>query len=202
MYLLPELQWEGSSGVPIYPELAKLGRIFIFIDLLHYRQIGSETQVNLKPRRKLNLPVSSNSGAVEGTVIIQIFVKSTTGLNKSFSAGEIRLQTQRPSKKFLQPSAGQANLDLERLTISSVSVQKTVIKPIKDYLLRSSTIPYALSLIFGFILAGFRLSFDIDITGRSSKILSCFNKIFILVLPVLLVLSDDLVLYYVKTLFG
>lgn len=88
--------------------------------------------------------------------------------------------------------------------IDPILFKKIFIKPIKELLMRSSTISFLMSMITFIILTFVLLKYhssDEGVDENSFKILSTVRRMFIFMLPVLLVLFDQKVLNYVKGLF-
>lgn len=88
--------------------------------------------------------------------------------------------------------------------IDPILLKKIFIKPIKELLMRSSTISFLMSMITFIILTFVLLKYyssDEGVDENSFKILSTVRRMFIFMLPVLLVLFDQQVLNYVKGLF-
>ena len=88
--------------------------------------------------------------------------------------------------------------------IDPILFKKIFIKPIKELLMRSLTISFLMSMITFIILTFVLLKYhssDEGVDENSFKILSTVRRMFIFMLPVLLVLFDQQVLNYVKGLF-
>ena len=88
--------------------------------------------------------------------------------------------------------------------IDPILLKKIFIKPIKEFIMRSSTISFIMSIITFIILTFLLLKYhssDDGIDENSFRILSTVRRMFIFMLPVLLVLFDQKVLNYVKGLF-
>ena len=88
--------------------------------------------------------------------------------------------------------------------IDPILLKKIFIKPIKELLMRSLTISFLMSMITFIILTFVLLKYhssDEGVDENSFKILSTVRRMFIFMLPVLLVLFDQKVLNYVKGLF-
>ena len=88
--------------------------------------------------------------------------------------------------------------------IDPILLKKIIIKPIKEFIMRSSTISFIMSIITFIILTFVLLKYhssDDGIDENSFRILSTVRRMFIFMLPVLLVLFDQKVLNYVKGLF-
>ena len=88
--------------------------------------------------------------------------------------------------------------------IDPILFKKIFIKPIKELLMRSLTISFLMSMITFIILTFVLLKYhssDEGVDENSFKILSTVRRMFIFMLPVLLVLFDQKVLNYVKGLF-
>jgi len=88
--------------------------------------------------------------------------------------------------------------------IDPILFKKIIIKPIKEFIMRSSTISFIMSIITFIILTFVLLKYhssDDGVDENSFRILSIVRRMFIFMLPVLLVLFDQKVLNYVKGLF-
>ena len=78
---------------------------------------------------------------------------------------------------------------------------KLVYKPMKDFLLRSLTVTFVMSLFGIMVLVKILMRYDKDSRDSSIRLLSSVVRIYTLVLPVLLVLLDDKVVSYAKSFF-
>ena len=78
---------------------------------------------------------------------------------------------------------------------------KLVYKPMKDFLLRSSTVTFVMSLFGIMVLVKILMRYDKDSSDSSISLLSSVVRIYTFVLPVLLVLLDDKVVSYAKGFF-
>ena len=76
-----------------------------------------------------------------------------------------------------------------------------VYKPMKDFLLRSSTVSFILSLVGFIVLVKLLSMHDESSTESSLKLLLHLTRAYILILPVFLVLFDDQVVLYAKSFF-
>lgn len=76
-----------------------------------------------------------------------------------------------------------------------------VYKPMKDFLLRSSTVSFILSLVGFIVLVKLLSMHDENSTESSLKLLLHLTRAYILILPVFLVLFDDQVVLYAKSFF-
>ena len=82
-----------------------------------------------------------------------------------------------------------------------VQWKKLVYKPMKDFLLRSSTVTFVMSLFGIMVLVKILMRYDKDSSDSSIRLLSSVVRIYTLALPVLLVLFDDQVLSYALSFF-
>ena len=71
----------------------------------------------------------------------------------------------------------------------------------KDFLLRSSTVSFILSLVGFIVLVKLLSMHDESSTESSLKLLLHLTRAYILILPVFLVLFDDQVVLYAKSFF-
>ena len=78
-------------------------------------------------------------------------------------------------------------------------LQKTLIKPMKEYILRTSTFTFVVNFLIVTITINLLLKFDIrNVNESPSNLISIAGRMSILILPVILVLFDEQVLSYVK----
>ena len=169
------------------------------------------TQVNSESERKV--PTADTTSIQKNPVIQELFVKSSSltyrtnrsKLNKSFSAENVRLQTGEQKKQCLPPSTQTLQLNLKPAlpklpsTLPSGSAKKTVLEPIKNFLLRSSSITFVMSMLSVCLLINFQIKLDRNDLASSSISLIIAYNFFVLVLPVLLIFFDNLVLDYIKS---
>ena len=77
--------------------------------------------------------------------------------------------------------------------------QKIVIKPIKHFLLRSSTISFVMSIVTFVLVTSFLLKYNSNFSDSSYRLLASVRRMFILILPVFLVIFDEQVFTHVRS---
>ena len=77
--------------------------------------------------------------------------------------------------------------------------QKIVLKPIKHFILRSSTISFVMSIVTFVLVTSFLLKNNSIFSDSSYSLLSIVRRMFILILPVFLVIFDEPVFTYVRS---
>ena len=134
----------------------------------------------------------------------------TFKLKRSWSTGDIlsqvvrrptkrRTSVQQVSTKEIPDQKGVNKLPVKIiLKDDSVEFQKMVIKPLKEFFLRSSTISLVMTLVTFFCLINMIINYDRNTSESSIVLMSSVIRIIIFVLPILLIIFDDNVLNFVS----
>ena len=86
--------------------------------------------------------------------------------------------------------------------VTESMLKKIVIKPLKDFFFRSSTVTFILGIVFLIIFINLFISFKKDDLDSSFSLFSSVIRFFILGIPVLLVLFDNQVLSFIINLLS
>ena len=153
--------------------------------------------------RVISTQQSSSQDSVEtGTPGFHPTTKFTECTSERITANSRSIKQRRHSLPtlYLLDSKGGNKKKAQPISVK-VPWKTLVYKPMKDFLLRSSTVPFILSIV-GFIVLVKLLSMNDESSTESSiKLLLHLTRAYILILPVLLVLFDDQVVLYAKSFF-
>ena len=171
----------------------------------HKRHRAQGTQIR---RLSLQLPLLHTS---EGMHTLQfqsnVSLMGTKRGPINTSHGYNAKQTKNPTPS-LQPLSIQGLVTLNGIHRPPVTVdrradpdtfQKIVLKPIKNVLLRSSTISFVMSIVTFVLVTSFLLKYNSNFSDSLYSLLSIVRRMFLLILPVFLVIFDEQVVTYVRS---
>ena len=179
-------------------EIAKLG---IFLKRLMKKM---KNTAPLSARAANHLPPLNTQGKKD--------IKPSQSLKRSCSTGDLKVlvaQVKMKRRNTLKASdlhvmkGSVRNQEIAPLKAPVTVLQKTLIKQMKDFILRTSTFTLVANFLIVTIIINLLLKFDIRNMNESPiNLISVATLMFVLVLPVILVLFDEQVLSYVKQIYN